>query len=565
MSLLRKACVLVAAPAFIYLATAQAQLPAPLAPPPPVVASPFPAVSSSLTPAAPVSAPISAPPSPVGIAPYPPPPGGPTLWSFLGMSYQQREYRQRQMARTPIGKIREKIQTPLSKVTKGIIPPFPPKTPSLAELQAPGPVGAAAKLKLDRAAAGERVKAVKELGTADCHYWPEAEDALVAALRTDRNEWVRLAAAETLGKGCCCTKKTITALTNACTCSNSDGAPAEKSPKVVAAACASLEKCLKALCATPVVSEGIVVPEVEGQPKEGPRKEGSTQASWSKPGPSGGEEKTAGGLSPNEMARPTTEEYYARVATRPWAEVVEYAKRGAAASHQIPSELFLTGGGYHDAANARDDRPMNLLDILLGEDQPRNTVAASVNNFVPQPVAPSAAQPAAPTVRPIQRPFALPDAPAAPQPTPLPSPTVVQAAPLPQAVLPEPARLPVAAPAPVPQPAPLPAKPAPPANLAPQVMTLLQESTDPRRLKAEIDRLTATDITEYPAIIPALMKATNEQMNVAVRTACVRAVVRGKVATPTVMAGLEQLVNDRSTDVRIEAAAGLEELRRVAK
>lgn len=572
MSVLRSACVLVAAPAFVYFAAAQA--PAPLAAPPPVIASPFPAVSSSLTPAAPVSAPISAPPSPVGIAPYPPPPGGQTLWSFLGMSYEQREYRQRQMARTPIGKVREKIQTPLSKVTKGIIPPFPPKTPSLAELQAPGPVGAAAKLKLDRAAAGERVKAVKELGTADCHYWPEAEDALVAALRTDRNEWVRLAAAETLGMGCCCTKKTIIALTNACTCSNADGAPAEKSPKVVAAACASLEKCLKAVCATPIVSEDTIVPDTGGgQQKEGPRKEGATQASWSKPGPAGGEEKSSGGLPPSQMARATPEEYYARVATRPWTEVVEYAKRGAAASHQIPSELFLTGGGYEDAAsaNARGNRPSNLLDVLLGEDEP--TRPAPKANFAQQPsIAPHSSfapmpQQAPPAIRPIQRPYTLPDAPAMQRPSPLPSPNVVQLQPLPQPVAPEPLRMPAVASVPTPQQsAPLPSKPAPVhVSRAKNVMAMLQTPTEPRRLETEIDQLTAVEVADHSTVVPALMKAAEEMTDASVRTACLRAVVRGKVATPEVMASLERLINDRATVVRIEAAAGLQELRRVQK
>ncbi len=565
MTLRRLACALVAAPAFFYFAAAQIPAPAPLAAPPPVIASPFPAVSAPLTPATPVSAPISAPPSPIGIAPYPPPPGGPTLWSFLGMSYQQREYRQRQMARTPLGKVREKIQTPLSKLTKGIIPPFPPKTPSLAELQAPGPVGAAAKLKLDRAAAGERVKAVKELGTADCHYWPEAEDALVGALRNDRNEWVRLAAAETLGNGCCCTKKTIIALTNACTCSNADGAPAEKSPRVVAAACASLNKCLAAVCATPVVTETIVVPEGEGQQKEGPLREGPTQAAWSKPGPAGGEEKSSGGLAPHEMARPTTEEYYARVATRPWSEVVEYAMRGASTSHRIPQELFLTGGGYDETAvaNARGDRPTNLLDVLLGEDESSTALPRPAMAMSPATVP----QQAPPTARPTQRPFALPDPPAVQRPAPLPNPTLAQAPPVAQPATQEPMRLPVVASAPTPpQAAPLPAKSAQVhSNRAMQVMTLLQSPADPRRLEAQIDLLTGAEVAESQSLITALMKATDEIATTTVRAACVRAVVRSKAATPEVMAGLERLVNDRSTVVRVEAAAGLEELRRVQK
>jgi HEAT repeat protein len=46
-----------------------------------------------------------------------------------------------------------------------------------------------------------------------------------------------------------------------------------------------------------------------------------------------------------------------------------------------------------------------------------------------------------------------------------------------------------------------------------------------------------------------------------VRTACVRALARGKASNPLVLAGLEQLVGDRSVDVRVEAAVALSELK----
>ncbi|HVK17370.1 MAG TPA: HEAT repeat domain-containing protein, partial [Fimbriiglobus sp.] len=384
MSILRTVCALVAAPALATAAAAQV----PAAPPPPAfgvppapLVSPFPAVSAPLTPASPLIAPLPAAPDPIGIGAFPPPPGPTTtLWSFLGLSRAQREYRQRAMARTPLGQLRERIQTPLSKLTGGLIPPFPPQTPTLAELQAPGPVGAAAKAKLDRMGAKDRIKAVQYLGTLDCHYWPEAEDALVAALRVDRNEWVRLEAAKTLLKGCCCTKKTITALTMAATCSDADGNPTEKSPRVVAAAQEALNKCLQAVCQGPAAMEAVpVVPEVTPEsPRELPRETptNGTTAATSKPGPAG-EEKSSGGLAARNIARPTGKAYYDRIERRPWPEIVAFARDGLANAPKVPAQFALTAGMDLEMsgmsagnAHARTDRPANLMDLLLGDDPP---------------------------------------------------------------------------------------------------------------------------------------------------------------------------------------------------
>lgn len=235
MTLLRSVGAAIAVPALA--ASAVAQLP-PAVGVPPAAALPLSGGPGAFAAGpAPFSAPVPITPGPVGIAPYPAPPGPTTtLSSFLGLSNAQMEYRQRAMADTPFGQLRERVQNPLSKLTGGLIKPFPPQAPALAELMDPGAVGAAAKVKFDRLQAKQRIEAVKYLGTVDCHYWPEAEDALVGALRVDRNEWVRLAAAQTLLGGCCCTKKTITALSIAASCSDEDGNPREKSPRVVAAA-----------------------------------------------------------------------------------------------------------------------------------------------------------------------------------------------------------------------------------------------------------------------------------------------------------------------------------------
>jgi len=103
---------------------------------------------------------------------------------------------------------------------------------------------AAQKIKADEAQAKARRAAIKYLGTVDCHYFPEAEKALIGGLLNDRNECVRLEAALALGHGCCCTKKTIEALQVTVSGSNKLGNPGETSERVKAAAFAALQRCL---------------------------------------------------------------------------------------------------------------------------------------------------------------------------------------------------------------------------------------------------------------------------------------------------------------------------------
>jgi len=67
---------------------------------------------------------------------------------------------------------------------------------------------------------------------------------LINALRTDRNECVRLEAAYALGRGCCCNKLTIEKLRLTVEGSDKDGNPPETSMRVRAAAAAALNHCL---------------------------------------------------------------------------------------------------------------------------------------------------------------------------------------------------------------------------------------------------------------------------------------------------------------------------------
>jgi hypothetical protein len=109
----------------------------------------------------------------------------------------------------------------------------------------PSPAEAlAAKIKAEEACACSRRAAVRYLGRVDCHYYPEAEEALIAALRCDRNCCVRLEAAMGLGNGCCCTPRVIERLTMVVSGSEADGNPHETSPQVRFASFNSLQRLL---------------------------------------------------------------------------------------------------------------------------------------------------------------------------------------------------------------------------------------------------------------------------------------------------------------------------------
>jgi hypothetical protein len=93
-----------------------------------------------------------------------------------------------------------------------------------------------------------------------------------------------------------------------------------------------------------------------------------------------------------------------------------------------------------------------------------------------------------------------------------------------------------------------------------RVLTLMQRPSDPAILAREIDQLTAEDVTGYPPMAVTLIQAAEELADPAPRSASIRALVRAKVTTPGVLAGLKQLTRDRTADVRIEAAIALSEL-----
>jgi hypothetical protein len=191
------------------------------------------------------AAPVATPAVPVAA-----PSGG--LAAFCATLQQCCQNCKNKLCGSPFGMLLGGMFAPLSAFTGGIIQ-GPCTTPTQAALNAGGAEGAAAAIQQEEANAKKRRAAVRYLGTVDCHYWPEAEKNLIASLRADTNECVRWEAAMALGSGCCCTRKTIEALTLTVTGSDKDGNPSEPSERVRAAAERSLEHCL--VCFKEVVKE----------------------------------------------------------------------------------------------------------------------------------------------------------------------------------------------------------------------------------------------------------------------------------------------------------------------
>lgn len=180
-----------------------------------------------------------APPPPAAPVYVAPPPAGGGFWQSVCASCAAKKAA---LSNSPLCKLLKNALGPLSALTGGMVPGT--TGPSQQDLGAPGTVGAAAKIQQDQKEAGKRREAVRFLGTIDCHWYPEAEAGLVAALRIDRSECVRYEAARSLARGCCCTKTTIEALSICVAGDDRDGNPAENSLRVQLMALEALSRCM---------------------------------------------------------------------------------------------------------------------------------------------------------------------------------------------------------------------------------------------------------------------------------------------------------------------------------
>lgn len=207
----------------------------------------------------PPAAPAAADGLPATAAPAAP---SPNLWSFLLPSAAQCAALEEKCRNSPLGQLLRGLATPLGPLTGGLLGPKPVVSPADLAQPAATPAGAAARVKQDQAEVQARVAAVEYLGTVDCRYYTEAEAALVNALRADKSECVRLAAARALGAGCCCGKKAVAALTRAVNGDDKDGNPGERSEGVKALAFLALQRCLACY------AEPAAQPEAGERPKE---------------------------------------------------------------------------------------------------------------------------------------------------------------------------------------------------------------------------------------------------------------------------------------------------------
>lgn len=182
--------------------------------------------------------------APAAAAPAAAPRGG--LFSHFHKTPEQRAQKWANFAKSPLGKMVNGLLSPLSALTGGILGPVGANDPAKLKLPADSPGGAAAKIAAAEAQAKAKIADLEFLATKDCRRYPEAEAALLAALRTDPNECVRWAAAKALLSGCCCTPKIVKALTVVVNQSDKDGNLAEESERVRLTAFLALEKCLQA-------------------------------------------------------------------------------------------------------------------------------------------------------------------------------------------------------------------------------------------------------------------------------------------------------------------------------
>ena len=146
---------------------------------------------------------------------------------------------------SPLGQLVAGLRKPLSTITGGLVPSE--KTPSAEDQKQDGPGGTAAQVKASQLEAPKRQAAIRQLQGVDVRYHPEAETALIGALRTDPSECVRYEAALAITSLPVCTQALADALQVCVEGSHRDGNPAELSPRVRIQAEIALSHCQQCL------------------------------------------------------------------------------------------------------------------------------------------------------------------------------------------------------------------------------------------------------------------------------------------------------------------------------
>lgn len=482
------------------------------------------------------------PAAPAAAVPAATPVGG--LHQFLGLTPEAKDAKRRRICATQFGQLLNNMLKPLSIFTGGVLGNFCPQTPSAADLAKGGAEGAAAKIQKDEAEAKARRAAVRYLGTVDCHYWPEAEKELINSLRNDRNECVRYEAAVALGGGCCCTKRTMTAMAIAATGSDKDGSPGETCERVRNAALASLHHCLACF------SEE--VPNVKRPDKPEP-------PSGSKP-----EKPTALQGSTIKLSA-----FYDQLEHKSMSQVVREAREATSGAAIASVERGSLPSGMRGMANIVANA-MGVKVADTGKNEGEHPVVHEVaseksGSSEPKPMKHSLFGPSMPEIKPaVSKPVAsnpMMEVKPAGMARPMPSkpidmkPIVTPKTPL--SAAPRPVTLP--APAPVAQ-----ARPQTSAGANPQQMLLvLRNSIYPFQREWAVENLSQVDWHGNPEVVQALMNAARKDPAPAVRVMCIRSLVKMKVDTVPVVTTIQALRSDPDPRVEHEAQMALAQLSRV--
>ncbi len=543
-----------------------------------LVAGLAPAAYAQLPAAAPAAAGVPAAAAGVPVAAAPAAPTA-NLWTFLCLPPEKKAACKAKLCNSPLGQMLNNSLRPASAMTGGLVPSLCPVV-SAADLAKPAdsPAGAAARIQQDEMEAKARREDVRILGLKDCHYWPEAQLALINALRADRNECVRLEAALALGNGCCCSKATITALTICVSGSEVDGNPSENSPRVRAAAEGALAHCLA--CYTEVVP---VPPDTNKGIEQKLPTNGERQVPIAPPvGPAPLPTKTPDKLPNIGQVPVQPADFYKRVEMLPRQDVLAEGKRVADRGVTTPVKVE----GQPAAAHSVTDIVRNAFNT--GPASAPTMMASPVmvdKNVQPIPVVPVSSP--APPLAPISK-ATLPTTPAV---THVPVIQTSASAPISAYQVTTPVQ--AAQPAPdaprrvpsyqtttfVPKPpAVVPAvqtKTVPTPNLAPatsqpvlqqagadkaQVIAVLQAGSRPEQRIWAAQTLGACDGWTNPDVMEALVKAARGDSHTAVRAACVRCLGRMSVNTLPVLTALQEMNGDRDLGVRAESEQALHQL-----
>jgi len=453
----------------------------------------------------------------------------------------------RKICATPAGALLNNATKPLTAMTGGIIPPFCPELPSADDLQKPGVAGAADAIKKDALEAKMRRDKVRYLGTVDCRYYPDAVNALVAALRTDGSECVRYEAALALGRGCCCNEKTIKALDYTVSGSDKDGNPAERSVRVRCAAAVALERCLSCYVPPPVEVEPDKSGNIEGGPESRGKSSDDTAAPKKLPEVMNQKPSTL----PPESRMPSKATVEAA-----WRTLNEFHALLMASQPHVQNALGNRTSVYH------------ILKASLSSPQEgefSGQAAASAGTPSAMPVsshpAPARSTLAAPTAEPSIR---TPSPAAAVSTRPISADrNIVEpqlAAPVGQSVSATPPPTPASS-APVMSAAATQSANATQANLIAPVIAQMLHGVTPAERHAAIRQLVRFDWQKNPVVMSALVAGAKADPVAVVRVDCIRHLAAYQMAHPQVLAELTAITQDSNPWVRDEAAKALSQLK----